>query len=139
MLFLRRFLAVLAGVLAIFVLSLGTDTLLERTVLPGLAHGQATVSGVWMFVTASIAPYIRWPVRYAGGMAGAGLSDGPRADPGRLRAGADVAGCDDHVGRRPALVSDCADRDLASLCLGRRQDRDLQSLIRRTVSHRSPA
>jgi len=47
---LRSVLAVVAGFLLIVVLSVGVDTILEQTVLPGLAHAQGTTL-VWVFVT----------------------------------------------------------------------------------------
>jgi len=47
---------VLAGLIVVIVLSTVTDMLLENSVLPGLAHAQAT-TGVWLFVTAYRAVY----------------------------------------------------------------------------------
>jgi len=46
----RRVLAVLGGFVAIVILSIAVDTVLEQTVLPGLAHGEAT-NAVWAMVT----------------------------------------------------------------------------------------
>jgi hypothetical protein len=46
----RSVLAVVAGFLVIVVLSVGIDTLLEQTILPGLARAEAS-TGVWLFVT----------------------------------------------------------------------------------------
>lgn len=46
----RSILAVVAGLVLIFVLSIAVDTVLEKTVLPGLARAEATTLQ-WIFVT----------------------------------------------------------------------------------------
>ncbi len=46
----RSILAVVAGLVLIFVLSIAVDTALEKTVLPGLARAEATTLQ-WIFVT----------------------------------------------------------------------------------------
>jgi hypothetical protein len=56
MLILRHIWAVLAGLILIIVLSIGTDTVLEKTIWPGLAQAQASMA-VWIFVTAYRAAY----------------------------------------------------------------------------------
>ena len=56
MLILRRIAAVLAGLVAVIVLSTATDEILQHTLFPGLAKAQAT-TGVWLFVTAYRAIY----------------------------------------------------------------------------------
>ncbi len=48
---LRSIGAVIGGLLVLAVLSTAMDTVLEKTILPGLAHAQAS-TGVWIFVTA---------------------------------------------------------------------------------------
>jgi hypothetical protein len=47
----RSFLALLAGFVAVVALSIGTDALLAYTLVPGLAHSEATTN-VWLFIVA---------------------------------------------------------------------------------------
>src|SRR5215475_3323223 len=48
---LRSIGAVLAGIVAVVVLSVATDAVLEQSLFPGLAKGEATLQ-VWLIVTA---------------------------------------------------------------------------------------
>jgi hypothetical protein len=52
----RSFLALLAGFIAVVVLSIGTDVLLTYTLFPGLAHSQASTN-VWLLIVGYCSVY----------------------------------------------------------------------------------